>query len=199
MKTIVQLAVALVCLGFVSQGNAQSPHPMTWTPRNAAPGTQVNIAGTSFVLVRVPVENLGVPATRYAVSFLAPRVQGFLSGSLTTVHSTAPLNNPIEIDGFDAKVSVSDGRTYTIGSGFQNPSQYNFTVEAQVTCAVTVKVGATLLQFFAPFTDRQQPVTNIGPVPDALQEAEWDDYIHPTAQVRGCDIWLDYIKIRRVN
>jgi hypothetical protein len=133
MKTIVQLAVALVCLGFVSQGNAQSPHPMTWTPQNAAPGTPVNIAGTSFVLVRVPVENLGLPATRYSVSFLAPRFQGFLSAPLTTVHSTAPLNGPIEIDGFDAKVSVSDGRTYTIGSAIPNPSQYHFTVDAQVT------------------------------------------------------------------
>ena len=61
MKTIVQLAVVLVCLGFVSQGNAQSPHPMTWTPQNATPGTRVTIAGTPFVLVRVPVKNLGVP------------------------------------------------------------------------------------------------------------------------------------------
>ena len=198
MKTRIRLAIAFICLSVVSQSNAQSPHSITWTPRTETPGTQVTIAGTSFVLVRVPVRDLG-GTSRYAVRFLAPQIQGLLIAPLTTTHSAAPLRGSIEIDGFSAEAGVVDGRSYTINNSPIAPTQYNFSVDAQAICTVSVQVRRTLLVFSTFFTVAQQPATDIGAIPNAVPFAEWDDYVHPTQQVRGCDQWLDYIRITPID
>jgi hypothetical protein len=199
MKTRIRLAIAFVCLSVVSQSNAQSPHSITWTPRTETPGTQVTIAGTPFVLVRVPVRDLG-GTSRYAVRFLARQIQGLsLIAQLITTHSAAPLRGSIEIDGFSAEAGVVDGRTYTINNSVIDPTQYNFRVDAQAICTVSVQVRRTLLVFSAFFTEVQQPETDIDTTPNAVPFAEWENYVDPRQQVRGCDRWIDYIRITPID
>jgi hypothetical protein len=198
MQNLVRLMVAWVGLSVASHAIAAPVHTVTWTPQNVAPGTEVTIAGQRFVLVRVPVQNLGNTA-RYAVSFLAPIIQGALLATLTTQHSTDPIEDTIQIDGFAAAVTVSDGREYAIAPNFPNLDKYDFTVTAQAICVVLVKVGPTLLSFFTLFQTEQQASTDIGETPNAQPFAEWDAYVHPSAQVKGCDRWIDYIRIRQLD
>jgi hypothetical protein len=110
-----------------------------------------------------------------------------------------PLRGSIEIDGFNAEAVVVDGRIYTINNSFPDLTQYNFAVDAQAICTVSVKVRQTLLIFSTFFLAVQQPDTDIGTRPNAVPFAQWDDYVDPTQQVRGCDRWLDYIRITPVD
>lgn len=202
MQFIMRLVIAIVLLSLTGQGNAQSLHPITWTPQSVAPGTRVNIAGTAFVLVRVPVRDLG-GSRRYAVSFLATRFEiagaGLIISSLSTIHTNGPLENSLQIDGFNAEVNVDDLRHYNVNNDPINRTQYNFSVEASASCRVSVLVGRTELTFSASFSRTQQPETAIGTTPDAVPFAEWDAYIHPTSLIRGCDRWIDYIRIEAIN
>lgn len=198
MKAIVAIAVLALSIGFAGGAHAQPPHTITWRAQNATPGTQVSIAGQQFVLVRTPVRDLG-GSRRFVVSFLAPVTGPTLFAILTTLHSREPLTNPIQLDGFDANVSVSDGRTYSILSNFLSPGDYTFNVTAQATCSVNIKAGQTLIMVNASLSTVQQPDTDIGSTPNAVPDAEWADYIHPTAQVNGCNRWVDYVRIQEIT
>jgi hypothetical protein len=197
MKIIVAIAVFGLSMGFAAHIHAQSPHTITWTARGGNPGALVTIAGQQFRIARTPIRDLGSSRT-FSLTFLAPRTGPVLTGFVLTSHSTAPLTNPIQIDGFDANVTVADGRNYTIVNNFASPGDYTFTVAAQAVCTVNVKVGQTLITLFATFSAVQQPDTDIGNTPNALPQAEWADYIHPTALVTGCNQWIDYVRIQEL-
>jgi hypothetical protein len=197
MKVIVALAVFALSIGFAGGAQAQPAHTITWRAVNAAPGTQVSISGQQFILVRTPVRDLG-GNRRFAVSFLAPRTGPALFAILTTLHSRDPLTNPIDLDGFDANVSVSDGRNYSIITNFASPGDYTFNVTAQATCTVSIKAGQTLILLTASLSTVQQPDTDIGSTPNAVPDAEWADYVHPTNQVNGCNRWVDYVRIQEI-
>jgi hypothetical protein len=200
MPTIVRLLWVLCCLGFLGVAHAVPIHTVTWVQKNVAIGREVTLGGQSLVLVRLPLQPFS-GSQRYAVSFLAPVNQSFgLTATLTTQHSRDPLEDPIEIDGFEATVIVSDGRNYTLGPILTPPFTTSFSVAAQATCTVQIKVGAaTILSFFQFFTREQQPPTEIGETPDALPLADWEAYRHPNALIQACDDWIDYIKIRKVE
>lgn len=196
MKVLVALAVFWLSIGIAVPTHAAPPHTIAWTPLNAAPGKNIVIAGEPFVLVRVPVRDLG-GNRRFQVSFLAPKFGGTLVGILTTSHSKDPLPDPIQIDGFDAIVTVADGRSYTVDN-FLSPGDYTFTVVAQASCSASIKVGQTLLLLNGVISVTQQPSTDIGDKPNAVPHAEFADYIHPTAQVNGCNKWIDYIRVQEL-
>jgi len=200
MPSIIRLIGVLCFISCLGAAHAAPVHTVTWTPQNVAPGTEVTLGGQKFVLVRVPLRPFS-GTQDYQVSFLAPVVQGFVAASLETQHSTDPVGDPIQIDGFDASVLVSDGRSYNITPAPTpaNPDNKSFAVSVQTFCTAQVKVGAaTLLSFFHFFGPAvQQPRTEIGETPNALPFADWDAYRHPNAQVLACDKWIDYIRIRR--
>ena len=202
MPTIVRLIWVLCITGFLGIAHAAPIHTVTWKAKNVDPGTEVTLGGQSLVLVRMPLQPFS-GSQRYAVSFLAPVDQFFggLSATLTTQHSKDPLEDPIEIDGFDATVIVSDGRNYTLGPTPTPPfDTTSFSVTAHANCTVQVKVGAeTILSFFQFFTTEQQPPTEIGETPDALPLADWEAYRHPNALIQACDDWIDYIRIKKVE
>jgi hypothetical protein len=197
MHRIFWLAIALV-FGVVGHAAAAPIHPMTWVPRSAAPGDTVTIAGQPFELVRLPLRDLG-GSNRYFVSFLRLVTEGFFTAFvvLTTTHSNDPIENPIQIDGFDATVEVTDRRSYNLNS--PDGGNHSFVVFVHVDCVVKVKIGQTLALISTSFFAEQQPVTDIGTIPNAVPFAQWGDYLHPTTLVNGCDRWLDYIRIRPVN
>jgi hypothetical protein len=196
MLPIVRL-IAVVCfISCLGSAYAAPVHTVTWEPKNASPGTEVTLGGESFVLVRVPLRTFG-DNQDYTVRFLAPVFQRVLFATLTTEHNADPLEDPIELDGFDVTAVVSDGRNYTIEPSLTSPARRNFTVTAQTFCTVQIKVGVTRLTLGHFFTTNQQQETDIGRTEDAVPFAQWDDYVHPTAQVRACDRWIDYIRIRR--
>ena len=198
MPTIVRLIWVLCLTGFLGIAHAAPVHTVTWKPKNGAPGTEVTLGGQSLVLVRMPLQPFS-GSQRYEVRFLA-RVEGGLGATLTTQHSKDPLEDPIEIDGFDATVIVSDGRNYTLGLAPTPPFDTSFFVTAQATCTVLIKVGAaTILSFFQFFDREQQPPTEIGETPDALPLADWEAYRHPNALIQACDDWIDYIKIKKFD
>ena len=197
MKVLIALAAFWLSVGVAVPASAAPPHTINWTPLGGAPGKQVTLAGQQFVLVRVPVRDLG-GARRFSVTFLAPKVGGTLVGALTTLHSKDPLPDPIQIDGFDAVVTVGDSRTYTVITNFLSPGDYTFTVDAHASCTASIKVGQTLLLITGGISVTQQPSTDIGDTPNALPHAEFADYIHPTAQVNGCNKWVDYIRIEEL-
>jgi hypothetical protein len=196
MRTIVSLTVACLVFGAIGEATAAAVHLVTWVPRSAPPGTRVTIAGTPHELTRMPIRDLGGP-NRYALSFLASDPAGsFGFASVLTRHTTDTIENPISIDGFDASVDVSDSRSYLIRS---DGAQNIFSVMAIGQCVVNIKVGKTLITLSTSLSAEQQPDTDIGTTPNAVPFAAWDDYIHPTALVNGCDRWLDYIRISPLN
>jgi hypothetical protein len=198
MRIIIAIAVLALSVNFAARAHAAPPHTITWAQQNAAIGAKVTIAGQPFTLVRTPVKDLGAGNQDVQVSFLAPGPPASLVGILSTVHSKDPLPNPVQIDGFDANLSVIDGRSYTIMPSFVSPGDYTFTVSASATCIVNIKVGQTLITLTAQLSTVQQPDTTI-PTPNAVPFAEWIDYVHPTLQVNGCNKWVDYISIEAVN
>lgn len=197
MRIIIALAVLGLSVGVAARAHAAPPHTITWAPQNANPGFSVTIAGQPFVLVRTPVRDLG-GSRRFEVEFLAPGTAATLVGILTTLHSKDPLKNPIQIDGFDANLSVTDGRSYTVMTNFVSPGDFTFTVNAFATCSVSIKAGQTLITVSAHLATVQQPETDIGSTPNAVPDAEWVDYVHPTAQVNGCNRWADYVRIQEI-
>jgi hypothetical protein len=201
MPTIVRLLWVLCFTSVLGVAHAAPIHTVTWAQKNAPIGKEVTLGGQTLVLVRLPLQPFS-GSQRYAVSFLAPADQSFgLLTTLVTQHSRDPLEEPIDIDGFDATVVVSDGRNYTLGPAFPPPCNTCFSVTAQVTCSVHIKVGtATLLSLFQVFEKVQQPPTELeeGDPPDAVPLANWAAYKHPNAQIQACDDWIDYIKIKEV-
>jgi hypothetical protein len=197
MKILVAIALFAVSIVFTGRAQAASPHTLTWTPQSGNPGKVVTLAGQTFVLIRMPVRDFG-SARRYAVSFLAPRTGILVQAPLTTVHSKEALTDPILIEGFDATVTVTDGRSYNILSNFSSPGDYTFTVTAHASCTVQIKVGQTLITLIGHIPVVQQPGTNIGDTPNAVPHADWADYVHPSAQLTACDKWLDYVRIQEV-
>jgi hypothetical protein len=197
VKIVVALVVLALSMGFAGRAPAAPPHTISWTARSAAPGAVVTLGGQQFVLARIPVRDLG-GSRRFSVSFLTPKTGAVSPAILTTVHNRDPLNNPIEIDGFDASVTITDGRTYSILNNFVSPGDYTFTVAAHASCSVSLKLGQTLLTLIGHIQVVQQDATDIGNKPNAVPHAEWTDWVHPTAQVTACNNWIDYIRVQEL-
>jgi hypothetical protein len=197
-RILATLAAFALSVAVAGPGDAAPAHTIVWSPKNAAPGTIVTLAGQPFVLIRIPVRDLG-STRRFMVSFLATKTGTFVQAPLPTVHSRDPLANPSEIDGFDAVISVSDSRSYHVNTNFIPPDDdYVFQVIAHASCTVQIKLGATLVSFGTSFSAIQQPLTNIGAIPNAVPHAEWADYVHPSPQVTACNNWIDYIRVREL-
>jgi hypothetical protein len=195
MTIVFRFAVACLVLGLAGPATAAAdPHTPTWAPRTAAPGTAITIAGTPLIAVRIPVEDLGPAAGRYAVSFLAPNAGGTVRALVATVHSNEPLVDPIQIDGFDAILGLSDARSYGLVGP---PGNRAFSVLAQVTCGVHIKLGATLVSVAVGLHVEQQ--SSVHDTLNLVPHAEWADWVHPTAQVNGCDRWLDYVRVIKLG
>ena len=199
MKRLVTVAIVALSLGLAGTVGAVQPHTITWIPKNAAPGQVVTIAGQQFVLVRFPIRDLA-STRRFQVSYLATKNgTAIVPAILTTVHSKDPIVNSIEIDGFDASVFVSDGRTYSLLSNFLTPADdYTFSVNATASCSVSVKLGETLVTLIGHFSVVQHVAENIGTTPNAVPFANWADYVHPNPQITACNNWLDYVRIREL-
>jgi hypothetical protein len=198
VRTLVAIATFALSLVLVGAGHAAPPHTITWTPKSGAPGAVVNLAGQPFVIARTPIKDLGPAQGEYQLTFLAARNAGAVFATVTTVHSKDALQNPVQIDGFDATVSVTDGRTYQIVSDFITPGTFNFTVVATAACVASIKVGQTLITVTGVLSQTQQPETNIGNKPNAIPDADWSAYTHPTSLVTGCNNFIDYIRIQQL-
>ena len=194
------VAIVALTLSIAGTGYAQAapPHTITWTPRSAAPGAIVTLGGQQFVLVRLPVRDLG-GSRRFSVSFLAARNGSVVAAPLVTLHSREPLGDPIEIDGFDATVSVTDGRTYNLLTNFTSPGDYTFSVNAHASCTVNIKAGQTLITLIGFISVVQQPAENIGSTPNAVPHADWAAFVHPGPQITACNNWIDYVRIQELN
>lgn len=195
MRIVVWLVAACLVLGLATPALAGPPHTPTWTPKTAAPGTTITIAGRELVAVRMPVKDLGPAAGRYAVSFLAPINAGTVVATVFSQHYTDPLVDPIQIDGFDATPTLVDARTYTL----IGPDNFRaFSVTAQASCGVNLKLGSTLVTIaVVGFNVEQQ--SSVHDTFNLVPHAEWADWVHPTAQVNGCDRWLDYVRVNQLS
>lgn len=200
---------SLVCLVVFSSAAVAAPHSLTYSQVSVAPGTIVNIGGTQFVAVQVPVREFSTDK-RYAVRWLSQLTtegeDSFVFADLITEHSTDPLENPnATIDGLPARIDVSDGRTYSVRTvtDFQTFNLTNrLQIEATATVQVQVKAGDTRMTLFLFLTQTDQDVELGVNEYRGTAQAAYGKYTDPLAligQASGLDKWIDYIRVIPLN
>lgn len=203
--------IGLSALLLVAAAASAAPHTITHSPISVAPGTNVSIGGTNFVLIQVPVRQFTVDK-RYAVRFLTPAEVDPLTqetvvfGFVDAEHNTDALTDQnATVDGFDASITVRDSRRYGVQSDvdFQTQQLTNrLKVHADALAIVRVKLGDTVLTFFADLSKLDQDADlGAGSFNGSAQSA-WGRYVDPTGlitQGNGLDKWIDYIRIIPLN
>jgi hypothetical protein len=192
----------LVFAGLLVSGlaDAAAPHSITYEKKSAVPGATLNISGVEFKIIRVPIRDFN--GNKYIITLPVQSVGGLIFGNVSTTHSTDPIGANLQIDGFDALVQVSDGRSYTLASDLSDPGTNHLVVQGHALAIVRIQVG-TMVVDLSEFFESNDPLTsqppdtdvNIGASFNAVNFAEWWKWTDPVTQINALNLWIDYVRI----
>lgn len=181
--------------------DADPPHAITYEKKTANPGTTLNISGSPFTIIRLPIRDF--TGNKFIITLPVPSQGGLVNfANVHTSHSTGPIAANMQIDGYDALVRVSDSRSYFLQSDPLNPGHNTFTVQGLASATVRIQVG-TMVVNLSQFFESSDPLTgtppdtvvDIGASYNAVSFAEWWKWTDPVTQVNALDNWIDYIRI----
>jgi len=200
IRNLILIFAGLLVAGLAA---AAPPHSITYEKKSAAPGTTLIISGNEFTVIRLPIRDFN--GTKYAITLPVPSQDGIIFfGDVFTTHSTDPIGANTTIDGFQALVTVSDHRFYSLSADFVTPGTNVFEVNGFAQAIVRIQVGTMVLdlsEFFLSPDPLSSPLAppetnvNIGAGFNAVSFAEWWKWTDPVTQVNALNLWIDYIRI----
>ena len=190
----------LVGLLIAVSANAAAPHSITYEKKSAQPGVTIFISGVEFKMIRIPIRDFS--GSKYLITLPVRSQNSAIFGQVSTTHSTDPIGANLQIDGFDALVQVTDGRSYRLEEDFSDPGTNHFVVQGHATAIVRIQIG-TMVVDLSEFFESKDPLTgqppdtdvNIGASYNATSVAEWWKWTDPVTQVNALNLWIDYIRI----
>jgi autotransporter translocation and assembly factor TamB len=193
---LIRSFLAILGLVFAGHGAALAAvHNLSYAKKAPPLGTELTLAGKTYVLVRIPIElftgekySLIMPFERYRDD----PTDGTLN--LTTEHSIDAFDANLAVDSYPARVLVDDLRNSTVSGDYGVSS--SFTVSTQVTLTVTIKVGTTLVSVqYSMDRGGYDTDATLGTSFNAQPSAEWGKYTDPTGIVTAMDDLIDYVRV----